>query len=298
MPTRSKKAELEKALKLLAKGHHLQARPILERLAQENPGDYVILHNLGMCYSDLGLLDEAIQTLAKVTQLAPNFPDGYVALGVAQARAGRKEDAIASFTKALELDPRHPHALRNLGGVLAEMGQYAEAIKLFQQALDVNPEDPRALYGLAAAHKALGNLAEADRYLKRLLASEVLPELRERAKDLRREIAEIEFKKHGLRMDAVWYCLEALEYFASKPLDTVRRVVYEIALLGREGLDIHNPERQYRLTSLPGTHSGLELLCYLYVGIAKLDPTVDIGFDLSREYAAALALFQSRGKDA
>lgn len=295
MPPTSKKEELEKALRLLERGRHLQAKPILERLATENPEDYVILHNLGMCYSDLGLLEEALQALTKVTELAPDFPDGYVALAVAQARAGQKEAAIASLTKALELDPHNPHALRNLGGILAEKGRYTKAVELFQRALAVNPEDPRALYGLAAAHKALGNLAEADRYLKRLLESEALPELQERTKDLRREIAEIEFKKQGLRLDAVWYCLEAMEYFAGKPLDAVRRVTYEIALLGREGLDIHNPEGKYRITTLPGARSGLELLCYLYVGMARLDPKVDIGFDLSREYAAALALFHKRG---
>jgi len=286
------KESLDQAIDLLQRGRYTQARVILERLAKNDPDNYVILYNLGMCYSDLGMFEEAIRVLTRVVQLLPSFPDAYVALGVAYARSGQEDSAIVALEKALELDPRNPYALRNLGAVLAKRGRYEEAIKLFEQALKELPDDPRTLYGLAAAHKALGNLGEADRYLKRLLSSEALPELREKAKDLRREIAEIEFKKHGVRIDAVWHCLAALRYFADKPLSEVKNVTYEIAMLGREGLDIHDPTPKYRISSLPGPRSGLELLCYLYVGMAKIDPSVDIGFDLSQEYQMALTLFQ------
>jgi len=286
------KESLEQAIALLQRGRYAQAKEVLERLAEKNPDNYIVLHNLGMCYSDLGMLEQAIRVLTRVIHLAPSFPDAYVALGVAYARSGQEDSAIVALKKALELDPRNPHALRNLGAVLAKRGRYEEAIKLFEQALKELPDDPRTLYGLAAAHKALGNLDEADRYLKRLLAGEALPELREKAKDLRREIAEIEFKKHGLRIDAVGHCLAALKYFANRPLSEVKKVTYEIAMLGREGLDIHDPRPKYRISSLPGPRSGLELLCYLYVGMAKIDPSVDIGFDLSEEYRMALALFQ------
>jgi len=33
--------------------------------------------------------------------------------------------------------------------------------------------------------------------------------------------------------------------------------------------------------------SGLHLLCIEYVGFQLIDPSIDIGFDLSAEYAAA-----------
>ena len=38
----------------------------------------------------------------------------------------------------------------------------------------------------------------------------------------------------------------------------------------------------------------LQLLCYMYVTWKKIAPHVDMGFDLSKEYSAALDLFKSQ----
>jgi hypothetical protein len=46
---------------------------------------------------------------------------------------------------------------------------------------------------------------------------------------------------------------------------------------------------------LPGKFPGLQLLCIEYIGFKQIDPSVDLGFDLSAEYAAALALQKSQG---
>lgn len=58
-------------------------------------------------------------------------------------------------------------------------------------------------------------------------------------------------------MDAVMYCLAALERFAEMPEADVRAVVAEIATVGQRGLDVNNPEHTYRLRSLPGARSPL-----------------------------------------
>jgi hypothetical protein len=44
---------------------------------------------------------------------------------------------------------------------------------------------------------------------------------------------------------------------------------------------------KHSLRSLPGDFTGLHLLCMEYVGFKILDPTVDMGFDIAAEYAAA-----------
>jgi hypothetical protein len=63
------------------------------------------------------------------------------------------------------------------------------------------------------------------------------------------------------------------------------------------GPDINDPTRKYRLNSLPGEFSGLQLVAYTYVGLKSLDPNQDAGIDLSREYAQAKQLFE-RGESA
>ena len=95
----------------------------------------------------------------------------------------------------------------------------------------------------------------------------------------------------GLRPDVVMYCLDALRKYAEMGAKGTRQVAFEIALLGRGGLDINNPEPKYRLKSLPGRFSGLQLLSYMYVGFKRIEPGADIGADFSKEYQEALKAF-------
>ena len=80
----------------------------------------------------------------------------------------------------------------------------------------------------------------------------------------------------------------ALQKFQGLDTEEVRRITYEIAMLGMNGLDVNDPAKKYSIKSLPGDYSGLHLLCIEYVGFKQIDPSVDLGFDLSKEYAAAL----------
>jgi hypothetical protein len=71
--------------------------------------------------------------------------------------------------------------------------------------------------------------------------------------------------------------------------ETVLTIVKEISLLGRHGLNPHDTEKKHTLDSMDGTFSGLQLICFLYVGIERATPGQDIGFDLSSEYDIACA---------
>ena len=67
----------------------------------------------------------------------------------------------------------------------------------------------------------------------------------------------------------------------------------EIALTGQSGLDYASSEQKYRLTSLPGeSFSGLQLMCLMYVGFKDIQPTLDVGMDLSEPYRMALRLYR------
>jgi hypothetical protein len=88
-------------------------------------------------------------------------------------------------------------------------------------------------------------------------------------------------------MDAVMYCLAALKKFGEITPDNVRRVGFEIATLGMNGINVNDPNSEYRLRSLPGTFTGLQLLCYEYTAFKQFAPEIDIGFDVSKEHAEA-----------
>ena len=94
----------------------------------------------------------------------------------------------------------------------------------------------------------------------------------------------------GARPDAVFYCLDGLQKFRDLGDTKTRAVVFEIAMLGRSGLDINDSAKKYSLRSLSGNFSGLHLVSLMYTGMQLIDPTADAGIDLSGEYAQALNL--------
>ncbi|MCL4264719.1 MAG: tetratricopeptide repeat protein [Anaerolineae bacterium] len=92
-------------------------------------------------------------------------------------------------------------------------------------------------------------------------------------------------------MASVMYCLSALQRFEKMTGDEILKIIAEIAIIGQTGLDYASPEQKYHLASLPGeTFSGLQLMCLMYVGFKDIQPTVDVGMDLSEPYQMALKL--------
>ena len=64
-----------------------------------------------------------------------------------------------------------------------------------------------------------------------------------------------------LRMDVVMYILYALQLFEKAGKQKTGTITFEIAMLGRGGLDINDPAQKYVLKSLPGKFSGLQPTC-------------------------------------
>jgi hypothetical protein len=98
----------------------------------------------------------------------------------------------------------------------------------------------------------------------------------------------------GIRLDVVAYLTDALKTFAKVGPAKMRTIGVEVALLGRSGLDINNPAKQYKLKNLPGEFSGLHLLAIMYAAFQQIDPSADLGADFSKEYALALMTVKER----
>jgi tetratricopeptide (TPR) repeat protein len=89
-----------------------EARPLLERLAQENPGS-------AMAHRDLGIVD---------------------------AEAGQNDDALREFQKAIALKPADPNTHWRLARLYRTMGRKAEANAEFEKTHSLNKaEDDRLL---------------------------------------------------------------------------------------------------------------------------------------------------------
>lgn len=94
---------------------------------------------------------------------------------------------------------------------------------------------------------------------------------------------------------AVWFLLDALQRYSKLSTEDVRKIAFEVAMIGREGLDYADPEKKYRLKSLPGeTFSGLQMMCLMHAGFKRLAPDQDTGMDLHEPFLTALGLFNSK----
>jgi hypothetical protein len=112
----------------------------------------------------------------------------------------------------------------------------------------------------------------------------------------RRDIAEINLKSEGFRTDAMIFCLSAQQFFKDKTIDEVKQVTFEIGVKGKKGLDINDPDKKYTLNTMKGSFTGLQLVSYMYVGFKIIDPSLNVGLDLSEEYKEALILFEQERK--
>lgn len=281
---------LNEAIDKLEQGRLKEGQAILEQLRRERPDDAMVLYNLGMCYSEQGRLKPSIEALERCIELAPDFVNAYAALGFSYKRNGQPDEAIEVLEAGRQKDPDNLFVLKNLGATYGDQGCLDEAVECFKLASESDPDNPEILYGLAYAYERQGRIDEADPIYRRLIETAGPRRLVSLAKEARTRIGVDTLKAKGVRVDAVWYCLAALEKYEEMSRSEVQTIVLEIALLGQGGLDINDPDRKYRIKSLPGEFSGLQLLCYMYVGFQRIDASVDIGADLSDEYQAALSI--------
>lgn len=287
-------SHLDAIAEILTKGNYADGIFLLELFLSNEPDNPALLYNLGMAYSDKNNLGRAIELLQKLVLKQPDHVNGRVALGVALLRNNKDDDAIKELKQAVATEPKNLWANRNLGAGLMRLERYAEAEQYLKLATEIGPDDQASWYGYAQALEYLEKFEEADNAYITTIQVDEFSKIADLAKQARSKIAQRSFRSvtpGTIRMDAVMYCLGAMEKFESKPIDEVQKIGFEIAILGTRGIDVNSSEQKYTLRSMPGKFSGLHLLCLEYVAFKQFAPEQNIGFDLSQEYQAALSLF-------
>lgn len=279
---------------LLQNGFLEDALPILQAL-DGMIEDAEIAYNLGICLSELGQTAESVEPLEHCTRLAPDYTNAWVGLGVAYTRLNRITEAMNALQKAVSLEPNNPFAQRNLGALLSREGKQDKALPHFRQAVSQAPNDPAAAFGLGQCLQALGgeHRKEADQVYNGLIQRYPDKPVAEMARQALTQLAQETLRDNvdgGERMDAVFYMMDALDRFAGMSKTDIGQVTMEIALLGRQGLSINDPDTRHTLRSMEGEFSALNLLCLMHVGVRSFDPGADTGTDLDKEYDIAKAM--------
>ncbi len=284
---------MDVALRHLTRGEYPAGIRLMDGLLRYRPTDFRVLYNLGLALSETGKAPRAEEILRRAVEINPADANARVGLGVALARQQKSAEAVAVLREVVSDNPDNPWAQQNLGACLMKLGRYQEAEQCLRRSAEMNPNDQSALYGLAQLLLETGRQSEAASYLVKVIRQDDSSPLAEAAeKDLSR-LAQTSFRnnlKGRLRPDALEYLMGAIKTFAALSSEQVRDIALEIGILGQQGLNPNDPNRDYQLQRLPGRYTGLHLICLLYAATRQLAPTADLGFDLSAEYSAALKL--------
>ena len=285
---------LSEIIKKLRDGEYQEGIQLLRFLLPSREKDAAVHYNLGMALSDTGGLDEAEEHLRKAVEIDPDFTEAKVALGVALSRKRQLDDAAVVLEDAVAGEPDNPYALRTLAACLLKLSRDEErATEYLRKVTAILPDDQQSWVNLGQALESQDRISEADPAYRKAVEINPGNAAAESARRALSRIAERSFKGAGtgtVRSDAVMFCLSAIEKFSAMNRDEIQRCAFEIAMLGTKGISVNNPDKRYTLKSMEGSFTGLQLVCYQYVGFKRIAPDMDIGFDLSKEYESALQL--------
>lgn len=171
---------------LAASGDREEAREVLERfqdLSRKAEDDVASVNEKRSDIADptgrelraaldlatAGHLDQALENLARESQLSPNDPRPAYAASSLLLDAGRGEEALVAAERALAIAPERADGLYQRGAVLMSLARLAEAEQMFRQALEIQTTHPAALSDYAVLLMSEGRDDEAVGLLERLL---------------------------------------------------------------------------------------------------------------------------------
>ena len=143
-----------------------QATPMTEQY----PEAFMIWNILGAANKGLNRVADASKAFSKVTELNPNYADGFNNLGIILKEQGKLDEAIASYNKALAIKPDYAEACNNMGNALQDQGKLDKAMEAYNKALAIKPDYAEAYNNMGNALQDQGKLDEAIEAFNKALA--------------------------------------------------------------------------------------------------------------------------------
>ena len=119
------------------------------------------------------LFDQAIEAYERAITIRPHYAEAHVGLGDAKAAKGENEAAIAHYQKALLLDPLNARVQFALGKIYySEKGLYYEAVSAYKKAIDLDQSFLEARMGLGEIYDEKGLYKDAFAEYKKVIEIE------------------------------------------------------------------------------------------------------------------------------
>jgi tetratricopeptide (TPR) repeat protein len=138
----------------------------ITQIAPENPDGWV---NIGRVRVQEGNLAAAKTVLEKALGLSPSLARAHFFYAKVLRNQGRYDDAAAHLRTVLEQYPRDRVVHDELGRIYFLQRRYGDAIAEFDATLGIDPEDLEANYNLMLSYTGLGQSDRAAEFQKRYL---------------------------------------------------------------------------------------------------------------------------------
>ena len=113
----------EEGMDLLSDGRFHDALTSLRLALKENPGDPVILQQIAIAYTRIGMTDEAAKTYRHVLQKNPRAAGAHYGLAFLLIRAGQSKDAVPHLKAFLAHPPDGPEAEQHIQHAQSTLAQ-------------------------------------------------------------------------------------------------------------------------------------------------------------------------------
>jgi tetratricopeptide (TPR) repeat protein len=200
--------ELTQAEDAIQKHNYAAAEPLLQKVVEHDPANYVAWFDLGFTENGLGKLDDSIAAYRKSVAVKPDAFEPNLNLGLQLAKSGHpeaerflrsatqlkpssnvsegkfrawlslanvleksnREEALTAYHQAATLQPKDAEPHLAAGHLLEQDNKFADAEQEYKQALALDPASD-ALTGLANVYMRGRRFAEAEEYLRKLVAA-------------------------------------------------------------------------------------------------------------------------------
>ncbi|HEY1263743.1 MAG TPA: tetratricopeptide repeat protein, partial [Terriglobales bacterium] len=156
-------------------GNYALAVDLLERATKADPKNKYAWNNLGLAYSSLGKMDEAIAAYKKQVEINPYDEYAYTNLGFALQQQHKYEDAASAYQKQLEINPLDKRAHVSLGVLYVEWKKYAEAVPELEKAVSLTPDNAELEVQLGTAYLNLGQEEKAQASFEKAIEISATP---------------------------------------------------------------------------------------------------------------------------
>ena len=154
----------------IALGRAIEASSAFKKVTELNPNYADGFSNLGLSLQHQEKLDEALEAYNKAISIKPDYAVAYFNMGVTLQHQDKLEEAIETYNKALSINPNYIDAYNNMGNVLKNQGKLEEAIEAYNKALSIKPDCAEAYNNMGNGLKNQGKLDDAiEAYNKALL---------------------------------------------------------------------------------------------------------------------------------